>query len=199
MNNQVPESKESSSGSGFWRKRKFAVLNAIAWIVMIAVAVFFFLKMQGDREEKERIRSNPSIQGCMDRMTRIGAAIRQYAGKHGGAYPESLTVLVSEKYLPDADSLKCPESGSEYLYLYDKEVALPCSDSMPLVIEKLESHSGKVNILYADNQVRNEPIVKKRYSRIALRKSSCTKKEQRYLKKRLRELDRAFSTRSRRK
>ena len=63
---------------------------------------------------------------------------------------------------------------------------------MPIVIDKLGSHPDRTNVLYADYQVRNEPVLKKGYTRIALRKKSCTKKEQKYLDKRLRELDKVF-------
>ena len=174
------------------RKRKLFTLNLFAWVVTVAVAVFFFLRMQEGRDEKERIHREPQLQVCMGNLARIGIALKRYAELHNGAYPETLRVLVNEKLLPDEDALKCPEKGMDYIYLYDRSLPLPCSASMPIVIDKLGSHPDRTNVLYADYQVRNEPVMKKGYTRIALRKKSCTKKEQKYLDKQLRELDKIF-------
>ena len=174
------------------RKRKLFALNLFAWIITVAVAVFFFLRMQEGRNEKARIHREPQLQVCMGNLARIGIALKRYAEQHNGAYPETLRVLVEEKLLPNTDALKCPEKGIDYIYLYDRSLPLPCSASMPIVIDKLGSHPDRTNVLYADYQVRNEPVMKKGYTRIALRKKSCTRKEQKYLDKRLSELDKIF-------
>ena len=190
MNTQNPAENKNSGTP--WKKRGLFALNILAWLLTIAVAVFFFVHIQIDREEKERIRKEPLLQVCMGQLARIGVALKQYAEKHGGKFPESLDDLVEEKLLPDKEMLKCPEKGSDYLYLYDQSLKMPCSASFPLVIDKLNNHSNRVNVLYADFQVRNEPVLKRRYTRLAVRKSSCTKNEQKYLKKRLREFNRIF-------
>ena len=174
------------------RKRKLFALNFFAWVVTVAVAVFFFVRMQEGRDEKERIHREPQLQVCMGNLARIGIALKRYAELHNGAYPETLRILVDEKLLPDEDALKCPEKKMDYIYLYDRSLPLPCSASMPIIIDKLGSHPDRTNVLYADYQVRNEPVLKKGYTRIALRKKSCTGKERNYLDKRLRELDRIF-------
>lgn len=190
MNDPKPDPETSASERS--RKRKLFALNLFAWVVTVAVAVFFFLRMQEGRDEKERIHREPQLQVCMGNLARIGIALKHYAEQHNSAYPETLRVLVEEKLLPNTDALKCPEKGIDYIYLYDRSLPLPCSASMPIVIDKLGSHPDRTNVLYADYQVRNEPVLKKGYTRIALRKKSCTKKEQKYLDKRLSELDKIF-------
>ena len=174
------------------KKKLLFAANILAWGMVLAVAILLFLRMQEDAEDRERLRRDLGLQPCMVRLTAIGEALKTYAGKHNGKFPSALEVLIEEKLLEDGYPLECPEKGFRYLYLYDPGSPVPCSPGMPLVIDRISSHSGRINILYADFQVKSEPVTKKKYTRIAIRKSECTKEERRLLRKRLREFDRAF-------
>lgn len=61
-----------------------------------------------------QIKGTQQLDLCRSHLKALAGASSQYAGEHGGRFPESLTELVEARYLPEMPH--CPCQG-EYQYL----------------------------------------------------------------------------------
>jgi hypothetical protein len=105
---------------------------------------------------------------CEQNLTRIHAALLEYAGKHEGAFPPSLRALVDEKELDSANWLTCPqyqEAPGSQTYEYVKGIDLGSKSkalfpgNMMVVSDgaPYNRHDDGVRVLFLDGTIDTKP------------------------------------------
>lgn len=97
----------STSGSTSVLKEKLFFIPAVL-LTIVAVVVIYAISTSGGEK-------NPSDELRMSDMQTISAAVRLYAAANNGVYPESLDVLVVNKFLTHA--YRDPVTSVPYRYL----------------------------------------------------------------------------------
>jgi hypothetical protein len=152
--------------SGYYNVRRSRGRRAgrlIAAIGMLGGLGLFIVFGAGAVVATVRVALRPS---CEDNLKVIYVALREYAGKHDGALPRDLAILVREKYLDSDARLTCPDyhvaSGTQ---TYRLVPAINLNDpvyppDMMIVAdgEPIHSHSdGSVRVLLKEGTVHLVP------------------------------------------
>jgi prepilin-type processing-associated H-X9-DG protein len=111
-----------------------------------AVAALYELVKQLP-EGKDRI--------CMNNLKQLGLAIAIYANDHKDALPGSLEVLAG-RYVTDQAILKCPVSGTPYVYV-GKGLKLDAKPTSIIAYDDTPVHSGSRHALFVDGHVGTLP------------------------------------------
>ena len=90
-------------------QRAFTLIELLVVIAIIAILTASIRPSITAANDK----ANTAI--CQTRLAQIDLAIRQYVEDHG-RMPADLGELVRERYLLDADILRCSKTGAEFHY-----------------------------------------------------------------------------------
>ena len=91
---------------------------------VLAAVLLVGLIVQSFLTAREYERTNV----CADAMDDIGMAFGNYASKHAGEYPRTLTMLVASEALSDGDKLRGPDVKVEGAEAYDYIAGLRSGD-----------------------------------------------------------------------
>jgi prepilin-type processing-associated H-X9-DG protein len=93
---------------------------------------------------------------CTGNLIGLGGAIFIYTDAHSGALPGSLEVLVSGGYVKDQAILKCPVSGTQYVYV-GKGLKAGIDPNTIIAYDDSPAHSGSRHALFVDGHVETMP------------------------------------------
>ena len=121
-----------------WSRRGFTLLEILVVISIIALLSAVLMGFIG------RGRATAHRAQCDVKLKGIALALDAYRSQHG-QYPKDLDLLVTEKYLPNEDALKCPSDArpnGSYSEYYVKRA--PRDDaSLPVLVCPLHENTGE--------------------------------------------------------
>ena len=171
--------------------KRFSILltTAGAWGLILAAAIAFFLLGQESEDDEE---SRNLLQGCSEKLHVLGVALKTYADQNNGAFPGELEELVRNGILSDSHALSCPSKHFHYMYAGESLNVKTVSPEMPVVFDRVNNHSGCVNVLFADFRVRTVSMEKASYSSLTPLLRNLKPAEQKTLKQKFNLLDKIF-------
>lgn len=118
------------------KKNLWVSLGIFGFMVLFVLPVLF------DVDSKSAQQKQGSL--CYINLQRLGTCLLQYSQQHG-KFPESLSVLVEEKYIA-SEFAQSPVDGSEYIYLNNVNGDVPFN--VPLIAESRALHLTSRNERY---------------------------------------------------
>lgn len=136
---------------------------------------------------------------CDNNLKQIGIAMLAYAEENKGQFPKGdaeavMKALKDNQSLPDTEIWRCAgrkKTEKVPSYIVISGLSTQASKSMPLVMDKLGSHQGSINVLRVNGSVTKIQTDATTYSALLKYFTGITDKEKAILKSQFEKLDSA--------